>query len=103
MVAYNTIMSTFTKTSSIKEFAMEFGIKQINQEFLANGKSFFKTDNGIEGKIGEEASPMLEIGDFSSLRISWCVQDEGSKYKDCWMIHKSSDKNEVVKSITFVF
>ena len=96
-------MSTFTKTQSIKEFANEFGIKSINQEFLEDGRSFFKTDNGIEGKVGNEATSILEAGDFSQLKVSWCVQDNGSKYKDCWMIHKTHTAANVVKSVTFTF
>lgn len=99
MVAYNTIMSTFSNTSAISVFKSSNGIKDLNIMSTASGKPYFKCDNGIEGKMSDAALLQIKSGDLSNVRISSFDPEDGKG--SFFMIHlTSSDESDHTRVLT---
>ena len=92
-------MSKFSNTSAISTFKLANGIASIKVMVTESGKPYFKTNNGIEGKMSEPAHIAIKAGDLSNVRISTFDPEDG---KDSFfMIHlTSSDESAHTVSCT---
>ena len=92
-------MPKFSNTLAIPVFKSTNGIKDLNIMSTASGKPYFKTDNGIEGKMSEPALVAIKSGDLSNVRVSSFDPEDGND--SFFMIHlTSSDESNSVKVLT---
>lgn len=93
-------MLHFNNTLTVSQFVNANGIKSIDKMNLDNGKSYLLANNGISLKTSAEALTALESGQYQSLCVSSCIDDESDK-DAFFMLHMTNTKGTVVKTFTF--
>lgn len=78
-------MSTFTNTQSIASFKSANGIVDLKIMATPDGKPYFKTDNGMDGKMSTAAFEEIKSGNLSDVRISTFDPEDGNN--TFFMIH----------------
>lgn len=90
---------TYNNTVSLPEFKQRYGISTLSINLTANGKPFFKTDAGLDGKVSSKSLDSLRNKDLTDIRVSHVVEDETGK--EFFLIHNVQSSQESTALVSF--